>query len=353
MIVLCNNAEPYRTSSARTCNLSRGRPDQQEVQDPVSSRRRILFICGSMNQTTQMHEISRHLAEFEHAFTPYYCDGLHEILRRSQLMEHTVIGNRLADRCHRYLQKQGLAIDYGGRQQSYDLVVACSDVYLPRNIRGMPIVLVQEGITDPENSVFRFVQRFRFLPLWLAGTAATGLSNAYLRFCVASEGYRDLFVRKGADPARIVITGIPNFDDCQRYCDNEFPHLNYILACTSPLRETFRREDRPAFIREVVRIAAGRPIIFKLHPNEKVKRATREIARHAPGAMVFSNGSAGEMIANCDELVTRFSSTAFVGLALGKPTHSDVNMDELRRLLPLQNHSAAANIAGVCRQFLQ
>jgi hypothetical protein len=64
-------------------------------------------------------------------------------------------------------------------------------------------------------------------------------------------------------------------------------------------------------------------------------------------------GSAEEMIANCDELITRFSSTAFVGIALGKKTHSDFNMDELRRLMPVQNNSAALNIAKICRRLLE
>ena len=121
----------------------------------------------------------------------------------------------------------------------------------------------------------------------------------------------------------------------------------------SALREIFRREDRPAFIRRAVEIAAGRPLIFKLHPNENVQRATREIGRHAPGAMVFPTGSAEEMIANCDVLITRVSSTALVGLALGKETYSDFDMDELRRLTPVQNRSAALNIANVCRRLLE
>jgi hypothetical protein len=68
---------------------------------------------------------------------------------------------------------------------------------------------------------------------------------------------------------------------------------------------------------------------------------------------VFTTGSAEEMIANCDVLITRYSSTAFVGLALGKETHSDFDMDELRRLTPVQNGSAALNIAKVCRQLLE
>lgn len=70
------------------------------------------------------------------------------------------------------------------------------------------MVLVQEGITDPESPVFHLVKRFRFLPLWLPGTSTTGLSDAYQAFCVTSEGYRDFFIRKGARPEKIVVGGI-------------------------------------------------------------------------------------------------------------------------------------------------
>jgi hypothetical protein len=226
-------------------------------------------------------------------------------------------------------------------------------VYLQKNIRDNRIVLVQEGITDPESMMFHLVERLRFLPLWLAGTSTTGLSDAYQAYCVASEGYRDFFIRKGVRPEKIVVTGIPNFDDCRRYCSNDFPHRNYVLACTSPLREILQLEDRRAFIRRAVEIAGRQPLIFKLHPNENVERATREIGRHAPGAMVFTTGSVEEMIANCDVLITRFSPTAFVGLALGKETYSDFDTDELRRLMPVQNGSAAFNIANVCRRLLE
>jgi hypothetical protein len=43
----------------------------------------------------------------------------------------------------------------------------------------------------------------------------------------------------------------------------------------------------------------------------------------------------------------------FVGLALGKETYSDYPMDELRKLLPVQNNSAARNIANVCRRVME
>jgi hypothetical protein len=317
------------------------------------ARKRVLFICGSMNQTTQMHQISVHLSEYEQAFTPYYCDGLDEVFRKLGLLEFTIIGDKLASRCRRYLEEHRLPIDYQGRNGPYDLVLTCSDVYVQKNIRGSTIVLVQEGITDSETFAFRLVTRFRFLPLWLAGTAATGLSGAYQQFCVASTGYRDFFIRKGAPPEKIAVTGIPNFDNCERYRTNTFPQHNYVLVCTSPLREIFRDEDRPELIRRAVEIARGRPLIFKLHPNENAARAVTEIAKLAPTAQVFTTGNAEEMIANCDVLITRFSSTAFVGQALGKETYSDVDMDEMRRLMPEQNSSAALNIAEICRSLLE
>lgn len=37
----------------------------------------ILFICGSLNQMTQMHQVARHfMDEHECYFTPYYGDGI-------------------------------------------------------------------------------------------------------------------------------------------------------------------------------------------------------------------------------------------------------------------------------------
>ena len=293
-----------------------------------------------------------HLSEYDQSFSPYYCQGPHEVLRRLGLMEFTIIGDKMATRCRRYLEDHHLPIDYQGRRRPYDLVVTCSDVYMQKNIRNNRIVLVQEGITDAESIWFRLVKRFRFLPRWLAGTSATGLSDAYGAFCVASDGYRDFFIRKGVRPEKIIVTGIPNFDNCQRYCSNDFPYRHYVLVCTSPLREIFQGEDREAFLQKSVTIAHGRQLLFKLHPNENVQRATREIQKHAPGSLVFATGIAEEMIANCDVLITRFSSTAFVGIALDKETHSDFDMDELRRLMPVQNASAALNIAEVCRRCL-
>ncbi len=300
-----------------------------------------------------MHQIARELSEHEHAFTPYYCDGLLDRARRAGLMEFTVAGEKLARRCLDYLERERLPIDRDGRGGPYDLVLTCCDLVVPRNVRGRRLVLVQEGILDPEGWEYRLWRRFPFLPRWLAGTATTGLSLAYQRFCVASEGYRDHFVARGVPEERIVVTGIPNFDDCGRFLKNDFPHRGYVLVCSSDARETFKRDDRAAFLRRCVEIASGRPLVFKLHPNEDAERAAREIRAAAPAALVFDRGSAEEMIANCDVLVTQYSSTAFVAIALGKECHSYWDVAQLRRLMPLQNGSAARRIASVCGQVLE
>jgi hypothetical protein len=316
-------------------------------------KQRILFICGSLNQTTQLHQIAQYLPEYEHWYTPYYADGLLEIARRLRLLEFTILGYKLRKRCEEYLERHQLPVDMHGAADNYDLVVTCTDLVMPRNVRDKRVLVVQEGILDPPSFGLSLWRTFPWLPLWLGGTATTGLSNLYERFCVASEGYRQHFIAEGAPAHRIVVTGMPNFDDCRRYYDNAFPHHGYVLACTSDARETLKGDDRRSFIASVLIAAQGRKIIFKLHPNEHVARATAEIERWAPGALVYSTGSAEQMVANCDVLVTQYSSLAFVGMALGKEVHSYFPQEMLQRLLPVQNARAAQNIADVCRELLE
>ncbi|MEL6822634.1 MAG: hypothetical protein AAFP70_12800 [Calditrichota bacterium] len=314
---------------------------------------KLLFICGTLNQTTQMHQISKYLSEYDLYFTPHYADGLEKVLSKLYMTEFTVIGHKLVARCMKYLEANNLQIDVGGKMHRYDLIVTCSDMIVQKNILDRPVVLVQEGITDPEKFTYHLVKALPFLPRWIAGTSVAGLGHSYDAFCVASEGYRNLFISKGVKPEKLHVTGIPNFDNCQRFYENDFPYKDYVLVCTSDLREKLRFENRQGFIEESVRIAAGRQLIFKLHPNENVRRATAEIERFAPGALVYSSGSAEEMIANCDVLITSYSTTVFVGLALGKEVYSKLDMAELKRLTPLQNGGSSAKaISHICRDIM-
>lgn len=318
------------------------------------SRPRVLFICGSLNQTTQMHEIALQLPELEAWFTPFYCDGFMDLVRRVGLLDRTIAGWRWRKVCMRYLRRHGLAMDFEGTQHGHDyqLVVTCTDLFLPRAIRDKPLVVVQEGITDPPRFWYWARKLLRVVPRWAAGTAWTGSSNIYDRFCVASEGYRALFASRGADPSKMRVTGIPNFDNCARYRQNAFPHRGYVLVCTSDARETMKYDNRKKFIARAVEVARGRQLIFKLHPNEDWDRSRAEIDRWAPGSLVYTSGSAEEMVANAEVLVCQYSTLAFVGVALGKQVHSYYPDEELRRLLPLQRPMAARRIAEVCRELL-
>jgi hypothetical protein len=327
---------------------------------PMTTKPKALFICGSLNQTKQMHAVARELGEFDAWFTPFFVEGL--VLggaQRAHLLDTTIAGFPWVGKCKAYLAEHGLALDYMGRRfdGEYELVVTCQDVYVSPSVQrlvreGVGLVLVQEGMTDPENFIYHVVKHVRFLPRWFASTAATGLSRQYDRFCVASNGYRDLFVHKGCDPSRLVVTGIPNFDDMNRYRNNSLAERDYVLVCTSDARETFKfLDDREDFLKSALSIAGGRRLLVKLHPNEDVERAKKEIIALAPHAVIVTEGSAEELVANCSVLIVQYSTLAFVGLALGKEVHAKYSVSDLQRLLPLQNGGMSGKaIAEVCRE---
>jgi hypothetical protein len=329
-------------------------PTIRPERGPTEMRRKeILLICGSLNQTTMMHRIGEELARRHDCFfSPFYADGLLGQLKPLGLLDRTIIAGRFREATERYLATEFLPVDDGGRAREYDLVVTCSDLIVQRNIRNKPLVLVQEGMTDPDNFGTVLARHLRF-PRWLGSTSTNGLSLAYRKFCVASDGYRDFFHERGVPRDRLEVTGIPNFDNCVTFLVNDFPHHGYLLAATSDTRETFKRDDRRSFISKTVALADGRPIIFKLHPNEDWDRSTREIRTWAPEALVLTHGDANHMVANCDLLVTQYSTLVFVGLILGKECLSYFDLDLLRRLLPLQNGGTSARaIAATCEQVL-
>jgi hypothetical protein len=313
---------------------------------------KVLLVCGSMNQTTMMHKISRFLSECDCWFSPYWADGLVDKMARAGWLDATILGNKRAGWCREYLQAQGLAIDERGSHGYYDLVITSQDLIIQKAIRKSPIILIQEGMTDPENFLYKFV-RTMHLPRYIANTSMTGLSNAYEKFCVASEGYKNLFTRKGVDPNKIEVTGIPNWDNAIEFKNNDFPYKGYVLVATSDARETKKHHDRNAFIKRAMEIAGDRQVIFKLHPNENIERATAEIHAIAPQVLVYSNGNCEYMIANCDVLITQYSTVTYIGLALGKEVHTELDLDELKILLPEQNGGKSAErIARICQEYI-
>lgn len=320
-------------------------------------KKKLLFICGSLNQTTIMHQIAENLKDdFDCWFTAYFADGAVGLYAKLRLIDFTIVGNgKFRKQTLSYFNTHNLQVDDRGEKydDEYEMVFTCSDLIVPKSIRNKKIILVQEGMTDPETFPYYLV-KYLHLPRWAASTSTTGMSNLYTLFCIASEGYRNVFINKGADPEKLIVTGIPNFDNVNEYLNNDFPHRGYLLVATSDMRETWKYENRKKLIKRAVEIADGRQIIFKLHPNENVERATKEIKQSAPGALVYPNGNTNHMIANCDVLLTRYSSVVYVAMALGKKVYSDIPDEELKRLTPIQNNGTSAErIARIARTLLE
>jgi len=316
--------------------------------------KKILFVCGSMNQTTQMHKISLELPEYDAYFSPFFATGFLGFLNKLKLVEYTILGGEVKQRTLNYIRENKLNLDYRGKNDDYDLVLIPQDLTIPRNIKKFKTILVQEGMTDPPDWRYH-VTRFLHLYRWCASTSMTGLSHQYDYFCVASEGFREQFIRRGIISNKIRVTGIPNFDNIiNEMKDLKFEHKNFVLVATSDIRETLKYENRKILIEFALKIADGRKLIFKLHPNENVKKRTAEIKKYAPDALVYHGVSIDPLIANCDVFITKFSSTLFPAFVLGKEVHCSIDNEVLRKLVPIQNYGTSAkNIAEVAKELLE
>lgn len=318
--------------------------------------KRILFITGSLHQTQQMHQIAQELPEFDCWFSQVFSDNaiINFFIKYTKLADGTALAGQFRANSENYLRIHNLQIDYGATLNEYDLVIYCSDMLIPTRMRQLKTIWVQEGMVDRMTIISKLVNAFKLPPALCGNTSLNGSTNICDLYCVASEGYREHFKKMGTNADKLVVTGIPNYDNAMQYVNNDFPFRDYVMVATTDMRETFRLENRPAFIKKAVKIAAGRPLLFKLHPNEKFDRAEQEIRQYAPkGTMIFRSGNTNHMIANCTELITQYSTVVFTGIALGKKVHSWFNVDELMKLTPVQNGAISAqNIAGLCRQYL-
>lgn len=313
---------------------------------------KILFIGGSINQTTIMHQISKELPECDAYFTPYYASGPLWVMTKLKMLEFTIMGGTFKRKTLEYIKENNLKLDFEGKNDNYDLVFSSQDLIVPRNIKKFKTILVQEGMTDPPDWRYH-VTRFLGLGRWCASTSMTGLSHMYDYFCVASEGFREQFIDRGVNPTKIRVTGIPNFDNFEKLRSLKFEHKNFVLVATSDVRETTKYENRKTFLLNAKKIAGDKQIIVKLHPNEIVKKRTAEVKKYLPDALVFHGVSIDPMIANCDALVTRFSSTIFPAIALGKEVYCNIDLKEIKRLFPLQNGGTSAKaIAEIARELL-
>jgi len=305
-----------------------------------------------------MHKIASHIPEYDCYFSQIYDNAPHvKFALKAGLLDRTIMSGTLKRKSEEYLQANQLKNDYANSvyRNEYDMAVLCTDMIIPNEFKKIKTVFVQEGMTDVLTNWGRIIKTLG-LPAYLTlDTSLNGSSNRCDVYCVASQGYKNHFSSMGTDEGKIVVTGIPNFDNVQEYISNDFLLKNYVLVATSDIRECFGIDNRKKFIADAVTIANGRQLIFKLHPNEIVKRAVKEIKDNTPdGTIIYTNGNVNHMIANCDELITQYSTLVYVGIVLGKKVHSYFDVEQLKRLVPAQNDGTSAkNIASICREYIE
>ncbi len=322
------------------------------------AKKKILFIIGSPNQTSQMHQISSFLQDdYDCWFSQFYPDYYFEQwFLRHGFLEHTIMSGEFKRKADQYLADHGLRSDYRGERNNYDMTVFCNDLIVPRHLRKRKTVWIQEGMIDKVTTWSKIVRASQYIPRYFAiGTSLNGSSNLCDIYCVGSEGYRNFFTKMGSNPAKMITTGIVNFDNVKQFEDNNFPHSDYVMVATSDSRETFGTDDRMKFLKHCVNIAAGRRLLFKLHPNEAFDRAIAEIKSVAPSdSLIFTDGNSNHMVANCKELITQWSTLVYVGIGLGKKVHSYFDVEELKRLMPQQNGGISAQkIAAICGKYIE
>src|SRR5882757_2331519 len=115
-------------------------------------RKKILFIIGSPNQTTQMHQIASRLPEYDCYFSQIY--SRHPVIRlavKSGFLDNTIFSGEFRRKGDVYLAQHHLRNDYARSvyHHTYDMAVLCTDLLVTKELRSIKTVWVQEGMTDP------------------------------------------------------------------------------------------------------------------------------------------------------------------------------------------------------------
>lgn len=326
----------------------------------MKAKKNILCVGGSRNQTSQLHQIASHLeSDYNIYYTQVFGEGIfYKAAAEIGFFDNTVLGrdSSFTKASQQYIQTHQLQYDYRGQSKGikYDMALLSTDMIVPKSFQKLKMVWIQEGMIDPINNFGKFIRQMG-LPAYLtASTALNGTSNIADIYFAMSHGYKEYFTHYGTEKDKILVTGIPNFDNIISMLEMEYPESGYVLVATSDIRELGGNDDRIHLINEALRIANGRKIIFKPHPNENVQRIIAEIKSVIPNATIITEPIIDTLIAHCDVLITQYSSCVYQGLVLGKKVYSYFPIEELEAKKPIQNGGKSGKIiAEIVAEFME
>lgn len=125
----------------------------------------------------------------------------------------------------------------------------------------------------------------------------------------------------------------------QRYRLNDFADKGYVLCRTSDVRRLLVEDRKSSRSVREGRRRAQQAALYGFTSTSCW--LLDEIKSRVPNARVFTSGSAEEMVANCDTLVCKYSTLAYVGLALGKEVFSLFDLEELKACSPGRTRAVA------------
>jgi hypothetical protein len=325
----------------------------------MKDRKKIICLVGSLNQTKQLHLISNYLKDdYDIYFTQLFGDGMFlKMVAESGIVDNTVFGRNSSFTLNSrdYIESNNLNYDYraNSRGINYDLALLSTDMIVPKEFRKIKTIWVQEGMIDKLGSMSRLVKKVGLPEFFTGDTSLNGTSNRADIYCSMSFGYKDYFSQWGTKKEKILVTGVPNFDNIDEFKNDSYHESGFILIATSDIRELGGNENRTDFFEKCVKIANGRKVIYKPHPNESRERVTKELMQVIPNAEIIYKPILDTLIAHCDTLITQWSSSVYVGLVLGKTVYSYFPMEELEAKKPIQNGGKSAEIiANIAREFI-
>lgn len=326
----------------------------------MANKKNIICLVGSLNQTKQLHEISRHLTDdYNVYFTQIFGEGLlFKIAAESGLTDNTVLGKNssFTKASREYMQDHQLQYDYRAKSKGilYDLALVSTDMVFPKMFKKIKSIWIQEGMID-QMKLTGILAKKLGLPEYSTGdTSLNGTSNQADIYCAMSNGYKDYFARYGTKKEKIIVTGVPNFDNIASFEKNSYHEDGFVLIATSDIRELGGNENRINFFKKCRVIAKDKKVIYKPHPNENLERVQKELRLVLPDAEIITKPILDTLIAHCDTLITQWSSSAYVGLTLDKTVYSYFPIKELEFKKPIQNGgSSASRIAEIAREFIE